>query len=535
MARTRLFSMARRALIEAGAGETPRAISRRAALLFGGAAALSACATLDALNPFKPAPASPASAPPVENDASRIAIVGGGVAGLTCAYRLARAGRRVVLYEASNRFGGRMFTKKNFNAEGMFCELGGELVDSNHKPLIDLARELGVGIQRLKPAHGGGEDLYYVGGRLHAEHELLHRGKGAFLPIARKIAHDHARLTDAGGEWTEHARALDRMSVAQYLAQFRGHAPAWVIDLLDLAYWGEYGLPTEQQSSLNLVDFIGSDTKRDFEMFGESDEAYRIEGGSSSLPDVLFARLGEGVAARPGHTLDAIARDGNSIQLALTSGGMRFFARHEIVVLALPFTKLREVRGIDGLGLDGKKLQCIRELGYGDNAKVMIGTTSRPWTGAAHLPVKSDGEFYAREFQVAWDTSRGQSGTRGILTNYLSGVEDQAVALAGLRTGLEKISPAIAASLDESNMASFFWARYPFNKGSFVAAKVGQYTTLLEVAGTPELGGRLQFAGEHTSADYAGFMCGGVDSGEWAAAAVLALPARTDAALPRAA
>ncbi|MGH7489939.1 MAG: FAD-dependent oxidoreductase, partial [bacterium] len=48
-------------------------------------------------------------------------------------------------------------------------------------------------------------------------------------------------------------------------------------------------------------------------------------------------------------------------------------------------------------------------------------------------------------------------------------------------------------------------------------------TTLLEVAGTPEFDGKLQFAGEHTSTDYAGFMCGGVDSGNRAAAAVLAL------------
>jgi monoamine oxidase len=417
----------------------------------------------------------------------------------------------------------------------MFCELGGELVDTNHKPLIDLAGELGVGIQRVKPAHGGGEDLYAIGGRVHAEHELLRHGRGAFLPIARRIARDKQQLIGEGEAWSDHARRLDTMSIAGYLAQFRGHVPDWVLDLLDLAYWGEYGLRTDRQSSLNLVDLIGAEPKGDFEMFGESDEVYRIAGGSSSLPDALYARLGDGVDARPAHALDAIARDGDGIQLALTSGGTRFYARHDVVVLALPFTKLREVKGIDTLGLEANKVQCIRELGYGDNAKVMLGTTSRPWTGAAHLPVKSDGEFYATEFQVAWDTSRGQDGTRGILTNYLSGVEDQAAALAGMRAGFEKISPAIAASFDESNTASFFWARYPFNKGSFVAPKVGQYTTLLEVAGTPELGGRLQFAGEHTSADFAGFMCGGVDSGERAAKAVLAADAHAQTELPRAA
>src|SRR6185295_5920111 len=167
-------------------------------------------------------------------DGQSIAIVGGGVAGLTVAYRLAKAGRRATLYEGSGRFGGRMFTKRNFNAEGMFCELGGELVDTNHAPLINLAKEVGVGIQTLKV--DATFEIYALGGRLRCERDMLHEGKGAFVPIARRIARDKAQLTDAGENWTEHARKLDEMSIAQYLRQFRGKAAPWVLDLIDLAY-----------------------------------------------------------------------------------------------------------------------------------------------------------------------------------------------------------------------------------------------------------------------------------------------------------
>jgi monoamine oxidase len=526
MARTRLFSIAQRALSAAGASHDVRALSaagashdvralsRRQALLFGGAATLAACAPLEdvrSLFASRPAP-------------DDIAIVGGGVAGLTAAYRLSRAGKRATLYEASPRFGGRMFTKRNFNSEGQFCELGGELVDSNHRPLMDLAAELGVGMQLLKSAEGAGESLYALGGKLHSDRDLLHRGKGAFVPVARRIARDKEKLFDTEENWTDHARTLDAMSLRDYLAQFRGRTADWVIELLDIAYWGEYGLPTNEQSALNLVDFIGTDTAKNFEMFGESDEAYRIAGGSSSLPDALYARLGDSIRQRLAHGLSSIAHDGARFALTFTAEGKNVTASHAVVVLALPFTKLREVNGIDTLGLSAPKLKCIRELGYGDNGKVMIGTTSRPWTDDI-FPVKAVGEFYSREFQVMWDTSRGQDGTRGILTNYLSGVQDLPTALAGIRAGMAKFPPAMAASLDESNIATFFWARYPFNKGSFTCPRVGQYTTLLEVAGTPELGGRLQFAGEHTSADFAGFMCGGVDSGERVAKAILEMAA----------
>jgi monoamine oxidase len=63
-----------------------------------------------------------------------------------------------------------------------------------------------------------------------------------------------------------------------------------------------------------------------------------------------------------------------------------------------------------------------------------------------------------------------------------------------------------------------FWKDYRFTLGSYSAAKVGQYTTMWDEAGKPALGGRLQFAGEHTSgAKLAGYMNGGVQSGNRAA------------------
>jgi monoamine oxidase len=453
-----------------------------------------------------------------------VAIVGGGVAGLTIAYRLARAGRPVTLYEASARFGGRMFTRRDFNSDGMFCELGGELVDSNHAPLMALAKELGVGIQKLNPENDRSQDIYDIGGALHTEREMLRRGVGAYASMARRISSDQVALTRPDGSWSARAEELDRMSLKAYLQSFRGRAPDWAIDLLDLAYWGEFGVPTDQQSALNLVDFIAADPAGDFEMFGESDEAYRIAGGSSTLTDALLARLGPDVTRKTGKALTAIATDGGHVRLTFAGQQGSTNAWYSLVALALPFTKLREVEGLDTLGLDPMKLKAIRELGYGDNAKIMIGTADQPWKEAGSgLPVRSDGAFYSDAFQAVWDTSRGQAGTRGILTNYLTGTEDQGEALRRLEAGLRRISPPIANSLDPSNVSSFFWARHPFTKGSFAAARVGQYTTLLEVAGVPELGGRLQFAGEHTSADYLGYMCGGVDSGERAARALLAI------------
>ena len=50
-----------------------------------------------------------------------VAIVGGGVAGLTAAHRLKQRGVRVVVYEASFRVGGAVWTDRR---EGYLAELG---------------------------------------------------------------------------------------------------------------------------------------------------------------------------------------------------------------------------------------------------------------------------------------------------------------------------------------------------------------------------------------------------------------------------
>ena len=184
-----------------------------------------------------------------------IAIIGGGVAGLTAAYRLQAAGATPIVFEASNRWGGRMFTIYDFY-KGMFCELGGEFVDTGHEDLQKLAAELGVEMQKLA-TEGDGEDLYFFKGKFHTPKDMVDPEKktGAFAPIAKQIAADADKLTDKDDNWTAYARKLDQMSLKAYLEQFRGKTDDWAIDLLDVAYNIEFGLLTEDQSSLNHGGF----------------------------------------------------------------------------------------------------------------------------------------------------------------------------------------------------------------------------------------------------------------------------------------
>ena len=211
--------------------------------------------------------------------------------------------------------------------------------------------------------------------------------------------------------------------MAQYLAESGKGVEKWVMDLLRVAYTIEYGREADEQSSLNLITILKADTSEGFKIFGESDESKRIKGGSSSLPNALARALEGKVKINQRHRLVKIAQNGSNLSLSFeTEGGTKAvkFAR---AICALPFTMLRQVEGIKALGLSRKKQEAIAQLGYGNNAKVMYGFTERWWRNpAAKLPARSNGSILTDlPLQCTWETSRGQAGVSGILTNFLGG------------------------------------------------------------------------------------------------------------------
>jgi len=434
-----------------------------------------------------------------------VAIVGGGIAGLTAAYRLQAKGVPVELFEGAERLGGRMFTKRDFNEDGMFVELGGELIDTGHTAIIELAKELGLEMQNVLQGDKG-HDRFWFGGRARSEEELL----AGLKPLIAQIARDAKKLYDKDENFTAHARTLDGTSMTAYLDSVPGIDP-WIVEFILAAYEPEYGVAAPQMSCLNLVDFTDTDLADGFSVFGESDEAWRIRGGNESLPEALAAKLRDKITIRTGQRLVKIGQAKDTIQLKFQgTAAPREFAK---VILALPFTQLRKVEGIYELPLSSAKKKAIQEMGYGQNIKVMKGFKSRVWRSAG-----ANGAVFADlpTFQNIWETSRGQAGESGILTNLLG--SNRTIDPNYLKD-VDTVFPGTAEAHDGRN-AVMNWPKMPFHEGSYSCPLVGQYTWIISAAAAPECGGKLIFAGEHTSVDSVGFMNGGVDSGNRAASEV---------------
>jgi monoamine oxidase len=454
-----------------------------------------------------------------------VAVVGGGIAGLTAAFTLMKAGVEVHLYEAQERFGGRMWTKRDFNKDGMFVELGGELVDSNHKDLMDLAKEVGVEMQSLRDGDPG-VDFYHFGGKLYTDKDVI----AAFEPLSKRIAADADGLEDDKGEYTAKARNLDNISLKEYLKSAGAGSERWVVQMLEAAYVPEYGVDIEHQSALNMIDFINPDTSGGFEIFGESDEAFRVRGGNDTLPTAVHQAIKSKVKLNNGHRLVKIEETGSKIKLTFTTGRKVVTGSYENVIMAIPFTILRSgVDGIYDLKLGDEKKKSIKEMGFGTNLKVMYGFTDKLWRkpGAGRDFICNGSVYADKSFQTVWETSRGQSGDSGIITNFMGGSPGAQYGPERIEqfiAELDTIFPGLKAKAD-GNKTMLNWPSMKTMKGSYSCPLVGQYTWVYEAAATPELDGHLHFAGEHTSAESPGYMNGGVESGLRAAKELLGVEA----------
>ena len=511
MPRTPLIQTLREIAMRASADDPPepresRGTTRREALALTAAGAASA------------AFAGRAIAAPAPGATPRTVIVGGGLAGLTAAYRLSQAGITAQLHEASDRLGGRCWTGA---LGGQVYEHGGELIDQGHNQIRQLAQSLGLTLDNLHQAEQNGtEPLFYFDGRPYTYAQATDDLKGIWQKVHSDVsAASYPTLYNVS---TQRGRELDAMSIVDWINEsVPGGIGSRLGQLLDVAYNIEYGAESKDQSSLNLLYLLGYSGQGQLRIFGPSNEKYHVTGGNEQIVDALADRLPGQITM--GSELVAIVRNSNgSYTLTFNQGGTRRQVTADKVVLALPFSILRSSVDWKRAGFNALKATAIREQGMGTNSKLHAQFSTRHWRALG-----CNGDTFADTgYQSTWEVTRAQGGTRGILVDYTGGTIG---ASFGSGTAVERaqqfcaqiepLLPGISSRFN-GNATIDFWPAYPWTKGSYSYWKVGQYT---KFAGAErERSGDCHFAGEHTSVDFQGYLNGAVETGERAAAEILA-------------
>jgi monoamine oxidase len=465
---------------------------------------------------------------------ARIAIVGGGIAGLTTALTLADKGVRSTVYEAGSRLGGRMHSDTSSYFQGQVSEFCGELIDTGHHTIRSLAQRFGLPTVDLLAAEPKASDevYWFLGGYYPKE-----QADKDFQPIHNTLQ-GQVQATSYPTLWNSYTQAgwnFDHMSVYQWIETYvpGGHASP-MGRLLDVAYNEEYGAETTEQSALNLMYLLAYNaTPGNFEIFGASDERYHIVGGNQRLPEAIAATLPD---VRTGWRLNAIAlnRDG-TVSLSF-DGQPTVVADH--VVLCMSFAVLRTL-DYSQAGFDDRKKRAIANLGAGRNAKLQLQFDSRYWNTSGPWGIGNGDTYTDLGFQNTWDVTRAQSGTPGILVNYSGGdvagafkpstpyshadTNSQVTTYArSFLRQLETIYPGITRRWTGRASLSTPWLD-PNLLCSYSYWKVGQYTDFSGYEKAPQgPAQQIHFAGEHCSQDFQGYMEGGASEGVRAAGEVLA-------------
>ena len=444
----------------------------------------------------------------------RIVVVGAGLAGLTCAYRLKQAGHTAQVYEASDRVGGRCWTGRGVFAEGQIYERGGELIDQGHTQIRQLAQELGLDLDNLLRAEASGTELLgHFDGAPYTFEDVTDDIKEIWQKIHSDVS--AASFPTLFDSFTARGFELDHMSIVDWIEEsVPGGIGSRLGQLLDVAYNIEYGAESDAQSSLNLLYLLGFAGQGQFRVFGKSNEKYRVRGGNDQIPARLAGALAGQITI--GFELVAVRRTsaGGYTLTFRTGSGTRTVAADKLV-LALPFSIVRRSVDISSAGFSARKRQAIAEQGMGTNSKLHVQFTRRHWN-----TLGSNGETFSdRGYQNTWEVSRAQPGTSGILVDYTGGDIG-----AGFGPGagspptraqqfLAQIEPVLPglSPLWNGKATIDFWKGHPWTRGSYSFYKVGQYTAFAGIESRPE--GNAHFCGEHTSIDFQGYLNGAVGDG----------------------
>ena len=194
---------------------------------------------------------------------------------------------------------------------------------------------------------------------------------------------------------------------------------------LTLKYVEEFGLPLvpfypTEQKFLRIKD--GKREAVGWEKFTDATEAVmmlekqnywqKIQGGTDLLPRAFERKLVGKIKYQS--PIVKIEQTADEVRVTFNEKGKSEMLRGDYLVCAIPFTMLRKIEVSPKFSAE--KMQVIEKLQYDSASRVLLQTKRRFWSGK-NLNGFASGE----EFAEIWHSTFGQSGTRGVLQNYLRG------------------------------------------------------------------------------------------------------------------
>jgi monoamine oxidase len=402
----------------------------------------------------------------------RVVVVGAGFAGLMAAWRLTQGGCEVVVLEARDRVGGRVWSQELIPGDPRtVIERGAEFVLDGYDVLGRVLAELGL----------------ELAGTVMSYYQREPRGGG---PVTAAAVGECAAWVAAAA-----AAAPPGTSLAEVAAGWAG-APA------ALAAYLSRMETTEGVSAGRLSAAVAGDATAG----SGSRPSWRVAGGNQQVATGLAGRLGP--AVRLATPVRAVQQDDRGVHLATAAGTVT----GDAAVIAVPMAVLRRLPIVPPV--PGRQRGAWQRRGLAHNAKLHM-PLNRPATASAVQSVP--GRFWT------W-TAADTTGQVQPVLHAFAGTEQGLSALAvaaGPATWAARAA-ALRPELDTDQARAVLttWNDDPWAGESYSADTLTAARGDTDILAAPA--GRIHFAGEHTAGHWTGLMEGALRSGQHAADEVLA-------------
>jgi monoamine oxidase len=403
----------------------------------------------------------------------RVVIAGAGFAGLMAADRIARSGHEVVVLEARDRVGGRVWSAELLPGDPRtVIERGAEFVLDGYDVMRMVLSDLGLDLADT--------------GMSYYEREP----RGAQEPVSVSEVTQCAQVVAEAA-----AEAPPGTSLAELTSGWHGSRAALAAFLSRVETTN--GMPADRLSAASVAGIASELAWR---------PSWRVAGGNQQLATGLAAQLGASVHL--GSPVRSVEHDEDGVRVRTGDGEVAAAA----AIVAVPLAVQRELAFAPAL--PGYLRAVWERAGLAHNAKL-------------HLPLTAPAEASAVQSVPGrywtWTATDASAQVQPVLHAF-AGSESCLAALelgdgpASWASHAAALRPELAVDTERALLTT--WNDDQWTGESYTALTVDQQPGDDQLIAAPV--GRVHFAGEHTSGAWVGLMEGALRSGVRAADEVLA-------------
>jgi monoamine oxidase len=425
-------------------------------------------------------------------------VVGAGIAGLTAARLLVRSGQRVVLLEARDRIGGRVWSDRH---DEVVTDLGASWIHGvTDSPVAAAAAAFGL--------------------------RTVEFTVGGYQPYSRPIAYygpSGVRLTDDEVQrFVADVDAVDA-ELTRFVADFTpGHSYSEAVEsALAAQGWG-------QERAERVREYMRHRTEEQYGVWIDELDAHGldddvIDGDEVVFPDgydALATHLATGLDVRLEHVVTSVHWSSDGVEV---TAGQGVFTTNSVVV-TVPVGVLKSAEFVIEPPLPEPVAGAVARLEMNAFEKVFLGFRSKFW----------DDEVYAVRQQgphgIWWHSWYDLTAAHGVPTLLTFAAGPAAQETRGW--GREKIVGSVLGELrrlygdrveEPVSVHVTSWQDDPYSRGSYAYMTVGSAPEDHDLLATP-VGGVLHLAGEATWTDDPATVNAALRSGHRAASDVLGRP-----------